>query len=126
MKKNKWNPTNQMEKVIWEATRDHGTREEVKGHIEDVLTYGCQSGNVTEMIYYKDTLKFYNTHKKEINALLHATAWEIGTADPKLIFGEKWNEEDPLVMGKLNQNLLSWFAWEETLRKIYQDLFGEW
>ena len=33
----------------------------------DVLNYGCQSGIVSDLIYYSDTVKFYNKYKDEIN-----------------------------------------------------------
>ena len=37
---------------------------------------------------------------------------------PMNIFGDKWDKEDPLAAEDFNQNLLAWFGFEETLRKI--------
>lgn len=32
----------------------------------DDLMHGCQTGIVSELIYYKDTTKFFNTYRKDI------------------------------------------------------------
>ena len=37
----------------------------------DLFTGGCQSGIVTDLIYYEDTLKFYNKHKYEIEIFIY-------------------------------------------------------
>ena len=34
------------------------------------------------------------------------------------LFGDKWDKEDPLGNSDFNMNLLAWFGFEETLRKI--------
>ena len=36
----------------------------------DLFTGGCESGIVTELIYYEDTLNFYNKHKYEIEIFI--------------------------------------------------------
>src|SRR5699024_5329818 len=36
----------------------------------DLFTGGCESGIVTDLIYYDDTLDFYNKYEHEINILL--------------------------------------------------------
>lgn len=83
----------------------------------DVLNYGCQSGMVGHLIYYSDTTKYYEKHKKQINDLLQETIK--GTCcDCKGLFGDKWDEDDPLVLETQNQNLLAWFGFEETMRNI--------
>ena len=84
----------------------------------DVLHHGCQSGVVSELIYYSDTIRFYKTYKEEINELLYNIMQDYGTYSPKDIFGNKWDYEDPLVNDYTNQNLLTWFGFEETLRNI--------
>ena len=84
----------------------------------DVLHYGCQSGIVGDLIYFSQTVKFYNTYKEEINALLYDIMYDIGSYSPYDIFGEKWDTEDPLCLETNNQNLLAWFGFEETLRLI--------
>lgn len=84
----------------------------------DVLEHGCQSGIVSSLIYYDDTTNFYDNHKKDIDALLAELMEDTGIYNPSELFGDKWDREDPLALDVLNKNLLTWFAFEETLRQI--------
>lgn len=38
--------------------------------LQDLLSYGCQSGMVNHLIYYKDTVKYFEDHEIEINQLV--------------------------------------------------------
>ncbi|MDD3397600.1 MAG: hypothetical protein PHR96_03570 [Clostridia bacterium] len=87
----------------------------------DVLHYGCQSGMVSELTYYSETMAFYNKFKKEINTLLYELMEGCGLFDPSQLFRDKWDKEDPLANDTTNQNLLAWFGFEETLRSIGQN-----
>lgn len=53
---------------------------------------------------------------------------ESGVDSPEEIFGDKWDKEDPLALSTMNQNLLAWFAFEETAfelaRKQGWDIYG--
>ena len=89
-----------------------------KAIFTDVLYHGCQSGIVGSLIYYTDTVAFYKRHQEEINALLQETMDECGSCNPSDLFGDKWDKDDPLVLDTYNQNLLAWFGFEETMRKI--------
>ena len=89
-----------------------------KNIFTDVLYYGCQSGIVGFLIYYKDTVSFYKKYKKEIDILLYETMQEMGIYSLHELFGKKWDEEDPLGNDDYNMNLLAWFGFEETMRKI--------
>ena len=89
-----------------------------KAIFTDVLYHGCQSGIVRSLIYYTDTVAFYKRHREEINTLLQETMDECGSYNPSDLFGDKWDKEDPLVLDTYNQNLLAWFGFEETMRKI--------
>ena len=89
--------------------------------MEDLLQHGCQSGMVNDLIYYKDTTRFYKRHKEEINGLLYEMIESIGE-EPIGIFGDKWDKEDPLALQEFNQNLLAWFGFEETARKLTEKL----
>lgn len=84
----------------------------------DVLEYGCASGIVSHLIYYADTTKYYENHKQQINELLYNALWECGFNSPADLFEGKWDNEDPLCIDSYNQNLLAWFGFEETMRKI--------
>jgi len=89
-----------------------------KGIFTDVLHYGCVSGMVGFLIYYSDTIPFYKKHQDEINEMLHEFMWEIGSYNPKDVFGKNWDEEDPLCIETHNQNLMAWYGFEEALRKV--------
>ena len=84
----------------------------------DVLYHGCVSGIVGELIYYSDTIAFYNKYRNEINELLAESMANIGFYNPSNLFGDRWEESDPLANDITNQNLLAWFGFEETLRNI--------
>ena len=84
----------------------------------DVLRYGCQSGMVGFLIYYSDTVKFYKRYREEIDNLLYQAMQETGLYSAKQLFGNKWDDEDPLGRDTYNQNLLAWFGFEETLRNL--------
>ena len=88
--------------------------------IQEVLEHGCISGMVGELIYYRDTIKFYDDHKEDINGLLYETIEDSGLS-PSELFGDRWFNDDPLALETNNQNLLSWFAFEETARKIAEE-----
>ncbi len=88
-----------------------------RGAYKDLEYGGCQSGMVGKLIYYHDTVRFYKRHQEEIDGLLHDLLTETGESIEAL-FGDKWEKEDPLGRGSLNQNLLAWFGFEETARRI--------
>lgn len=88
------------------------------GFVEDLHQGGCQSGLVSEMIYYSDTIKFYKKYADEINMLLSDTLAEMGGSASEL-FGDKWDRLDPLALETNNQNLLAWFAFEETAFQLF-------
>jgi hypothetical protein len=73
---------------------------------EDVLNYGCQSGAVGALIYYKDTHKWFDTYYDEIMEL---------TEEIENSTGEKLHH---------NGDLKNWYAWlsfEETTRQLLED-----
>ena len=84
----------------------------------DVLYYGCQSGVVDYLIYYSDTIAYYEEHKEEICGLLYDTLVNCGLKCPFDLFGDKWDNSDPLALDMENKNLLAWFGFEETMRNI--------
>ena len=91
--------------------------EEYPEALDDLLQHGCQSGMVSELIYYKDTTEFYEKHREEISTLLAEIMDDSGLS-PTEMFGDKWDEQDPLALEHYNQNLLAWFAFEETASRI--------
>ena len=91
------------------------------GYLEDLTQHGCQSGMVTGLIYYSDTCKFFEDHKQEIKDLLKESCENTGLSISEL-FGDKWDKDDPFADEQLNQNLLAWFAYEETAYQLMGEL----
>ena len=74
-------------------------------YFEDIISHGCASGIVSELIYYYQTEKFFNTHMDEIFNLYYDLIEEFGQIDIEL-----------------NKNNLAWLAFEETLNIIYNEI----
>ena len=94
----------------------------LKSLIKDVLYNGLQSGIISDLIYYNDTLAFYKRYKKEIDVLLKDIMNESGANSPANIFGKKWDNEDWSVQDTNNRNLLAWFGFEEKTRELADKL----
>ena len=118
IKELKSNATPLEKRVLQYIADEWGNYDDKKNIFTDVLNYGCQSGMVGFLIYYTDTVHFYNQYKYEIDGLLYELMYETGIYAPSDLFGDKWDKEDPLAAEDSNQNLLAWFGFEETLRKI--------
>ena len=80
----------------------------------DVMKFGCVSGVCTDLVFYEQTKRFYETYKREINELL----WKSEFNNFNELFGSGWDPYDPLALGNDNQNLLAWFGFEETITNI--------
>ena len=85
----------------------------------EVLSHGCVSGCVAELIYYSQTTAFYERHPREINAMISESMREVEAQSPKDMFRE-WEESDYFAEGVNNQNLLAWYGFEKTLWRIAQ------
>ena len=99
--------------------------DENKSILTDILENGCESGACSDLVYYSDTLKFYDDYEDEISELLNSLLNDCGYNSPVELFGDKWDKTDPLARGEYNKNLLAWFGFEETLRNIASD-FNIW
>ena len=110
---------NKLTKRVCDYVIDEWNDYNDKKHIfTDVLYHGCQSGMVGFLIWYSDTTAFYKKYIEGINTLLYNVQSSTSLYGMKDLFGEKWDEEDPLAIEDYNQNLLAWFGFEETLRNI--------
>ena len=87
-----------------------------RGYLDDLMKGGCQSGIVGELVYYHDTLKFYNSHKTEIGKLITELVESTGESIHNLL--RDFDKSDPLCLDINNQNLLAWFGFEETARNL--------
>ena len=81
--------------------------DEILSTVEEIVTYGCQSGIVSELITYDDTDKFFNNHADEIFELV-----------------EDMKQEGLIDMNnfELSKNNLAWFAFETIAQEIYNEL----
>ena len=95
-----------------------GNYEDKVNIFTDVLYYGCRTGVVGFLIWYTDTVRFYKQYKKEIDELLYEYMSDTGIYSLPELFGDRWDKEDPLGNSDFNMNMLAWFGFEETLRKI--------
>lgn len=81
--------------------------EDIGSYFTDLLLNGCQSGMVGKLIYYSDTHKFYDKYYNEIEEIRYELEESLGESlQPK---------------GDL-KNWYSWLAFEETARKIAEEL----
>ena len=113
------NSENALEKRVCSYILDRWSNYDEKRYIfTDVLHYGCQSGTVGFLIYYRDTVAFYQKYRSEIGKLLCDEMRDTGLYAMTELFGDRYDEEDPLANETHNQNLLAWFGFEETLRRI--------
>ena len=81
--------------------------EEILSTVEEIVTYGCQSGVVSALITYSDTEKFFDNHANEIFELI-----------------EDAKQEGIINMNsfELSKNNLAWFAFETIAQEIYQEM----
>ena len=79
-----------------------------KDFFEDLLQYGCQSGIVSSMIYYKDTHKFYDEHYDEIEDI-RAELEEQGV-------------EVKIPSHSDLKNFLAWLSFEHKAYEIYNQV----
>ena len=80
---------------------------EILSSVEEMVTYGCQSGIVSALITYSDTEKFFDNHSNEIFELVEDAKQE-GIIDMNNF--------------ELSKNNLSWFAFETIAQEIYQEM----
>lgn len=92
------------------------------GVLKDLFYGGCSSGMVNHLIYTRDCVRFFQTHRREITALLKQTMDDMGEHDLSKVFSNTnsmiWDAEDPLAQEDGNRNILAWFGFEETARKL--------
>jgi len=117
-----YKPSTGLEKATKAIILSEVSKDYTEAFFEDLLTHGCISGMIGDLIYYADTSKFFNKHRDDINSLLSETIDEIGAGCPSDVFGDKFDKKDSLILEQNNQNLLAWFAFEETSRRIASEL----
>lgn len=116
--------TTRLERNVQRWANDRGAdyHNGAEGVLKDLFYGGCSSGMVNHLIYTKDCVKFYHTHRREINALLKETMDNTGLHDLSKLFSNtaamSWDAEDPLAQEDGNRNILAWFGFEEAARNL--------
>lgn len=100
---------------------DYESSDDLLRSMEELQQHGCISGMIGELIYYDDTIKFFDEYKEEINEMLSDVMEGTGCSIEEL-FGDKFDKNDPLILDYSNKNLLAWFGFEETVNKIYDNI----
>ncbi|WP_417591408.1 hypothetical protein [Owenweeksia hongkongensis] len=98
------NPNSIEAKVAIEARDYH---EDIPAFFTDLLQYGCVSGLVSSFIYTRHTHQFFDEHYIEIENI--RCDLEESLVQPIQIKGEL-------------KNFFAWLAFEETARKIANDI----
>ena len=98
---------NVIEDILEDAEGYEGEdlQKQLESRLEDILEHGCVSGTVGSLVYYNDTMAFYEKHKEDINELLYESLEDTGLSIQEL-FGNNFDKEDPLCIERMNQNLL--------------------
>ena len=97
-------------KVINDLINTGLTTEELKDRIKDIVQCGCVSGIVPSLIYYSDTVKFFNCYRKEILSMLQDPDKNIYSEYTYLLNYKKYSVSE--------KNDLSWFAYDNTVIRI--------
>ena len=91
-----------------------------EGQIADVILEGCQSGIVSELIYYSDSCAFYEKYEGEIWDRLDQTSCEMGE-ESILHLIASFNGSRSVGSHDQFRNLLAWWACEEVCREVIAD-----
>lgn len=79
---------------------------ELKDHINYIIKYGCYMKNINALNYYMDTIRFFNTYRKEILNLVNKELDSVIDNKKQKRFTKEEKKE------------LSWFAYKEIVRRI--------
>ena len=74
----------------------------------DLLQYGCVSGMISELIYYKDTVALYDEFEDECDEWLEEQVNQTGLQPNKL-----FRDWDIAINSDLNKNTVIWAMFEE-------------
>jgi len=92
--------------------------EEIKNFFTDLFNGGCMSGMISDLIYYEDTNKFFDKYEEDIENLITLNMDMMGI-ETRPLFIESLNGSAESL--REEKNLLSWFAFEETMRNLNEE-----
>lgn len=108
--------------VIEDVISSVDSVEELKSRLDEILEHGCISGTVGSMIYYSDTVAFFERHKEEINNRLAELIENTGLNLCELF--KNFDNCDPLCLDTYNQNLFAWYGYEDVCANL-RDMIEE-
>lgn len=86
--------------------------------IKDIANFGCLHGTCADLIYYDDTVNFYDRFADEIWDLLISTSKSCGFEN---VFDFFFNQNfEGVYDDKTFKNALAWFAVEQTCLEILE------
>lgn len=101
-----YNELTGMEQFVIDTVIHHNeTSQDTLQFIQNVISYGCNSGIVTELIYTRDIEQVFIRYMNEIFE----------------IYNEEKLSIDNRVEQELTPTLLTYFAYEFTLNKLFQE-----
>ena len=101
-----YNELTGMEQFVIDTVIHHNeTSQDILQFIQNVISYGCNSGIVTELIYTRDIEQVFIRYMNEIFE----------------IYNEEKLSIDNRVEQELTPTLLTYFAYEFTLNKLFQE-----
>ena len=87
---------------------------QTKDDIQAIAEYGCVNGCCNDLIYYSDTVDFYDNHKEEIWEIVSQFAEELDMTVLSFV-----NSEDGFVDSDITfKNKMAWLAVEITCDQI--------
>jgi len=87
-----------------------------KQELKEIVEHGCSGG--TSLIYYRETVIFYDKWKDEIWELLFKQMEEIGETTNIMEFIASFNGSKDVGSEMQFKNLLCWYAIEEMAKEI--------
>ena len=81
---------------------------QTKDDIKHISQYGCVNGTCSELIYYSDTLAFYDKHDEEIWEIVSERAFSCGQSPLEFINQAQGNIDNDTQF----KNLLVWISIE--------------
>jgi len=104
----------------WAVDYSEGDVDGVPDALKSLMEHGISSGMVGHLVYYADTAKYFEKHKKEIKEMLKELSDDTGEQYPQAL--RDWDAEDPFADEEHNQNLLAWFGFEESAHRLANNL----
>ena len=95
--------------------------EQAEQYLNDVVNHGGISGCIDGLIYYEDTVEFYNDFEEEIENLLEDFQENCGYKN-RFEAISNLNGADSVGNIKQEKNLLAWMGYEETSRFFLQKI----